>query len=312
MKKVSIFALCAAIVLVGFSSCLKDEGYEDGHYGLDVKEMKGVAFPQATVGVTLGLTASATPVTVEGPIITLEQDGNPSSDVVVTLQMNNALVTGAGLNILPVTAYSTNLTVTIPAGKKSVVVPITFPNSATLNPNLTYGIGFSIVSITEGYTIARNMSNVLFTVTVRNKYDGVYSVVSGKVTRYTAPGSPANDALSGSLAGNPDVRLITASPNTVTIPAPASPNPGTIYWANGQNSQVAGIDGVTITVNETTNAVTVSSAGNATLANWSGSTPGITYNRYDPATKTFYLAFRWNPTANVREYEIVLRYKGPR
>jgi hypothetical protein len=136
--------------------------------------------------------------------------------------------------------------------------------------------------------------------------------VSGKVTRYTSPGAPAGDVLSGDLAGNPDVSLITSGPNAVVVPVPATPNPGTLYWAAASGSQVAGIDGLKITVDPATNLVTMSSTLNTTLANWAGSTPGINYNRYDPATKTFYLAFKWNPTSNVREYEIVLKYKGPR
>ena len=77
--------------------------------------------------------------------------------------------------------------------------------------------------------------------------------------------------------------------------------------------QAAGIDNLRATVNPATNVVTMQALGNTTLANWTGSTTGITYNRYDPATKTFYLAFKWTSVDPAyREYEIVIRYKGPR
>jgi hypothetical protein len=315
MKKIFLVGTLAAASLFTFTGCLKDKDFENQKYGTQIREMKGVAFPEAASGpLAVSVTSSSTSQTIDGATIVLEQDGNAASDVQVTLQINNALVTAAGLTPLPTTAFSIvgGNTVTIPAGQKQVMVKLAFPNSAALSPTTSYGLGLTISSVSGGYTIAKNQKDLVFSISVKNLYDGIYSVVSGKVTRYTAPGTPANDALSGNLAGNPDVKLITTGPNSVSIPAPATPNPGTIYWANGQNSQVAGIDGLSLTINPSTNAVTVSSAGNATLANWAGSTPGITYNRYDPATKTFYLAFRWNPTANVREYEIVLKYKGPR
>ena len=81
---------------------------------------------------------------------------------------------------------------------------------------------------------------------------------------------------------------------------------GCLKWAY-PNGSVAGINGLSISIDPVTNLVTMSSAANATLTNWAGHE-----NKYDPITKTFYLAFRWNPAANVREYEIVLKYKGPK
>lgn len=314
MKQLQKIAVLALVSLVMLTGCLKDKGFEEKKYGTEVMEVKGVAFPESVSGVSLAINSTTASQTIEVSTIVLEQDGNATSDVQVTLQVNNALVTAAGLTPLPTSAYSISggMTITIPSGQKQATIQIIVPNASTLSATAKYGLGLTISSVSGGYNIAQNSKNLLISFSVKNQYDGIYTVISGKVTRYTAPGAPANDALSGSLVGNPDVKLITSGPNSVTIPAPATPNPGTIYWANGQNSQVAGIDGVSVTINPSTNAVTITSAGNATLANWAGSAPGITYNRYDPATKTFYLAFRWNPTANVREYEIVLKYKGPR
>ena len=42
------------------------------------------------------------------------------------------------------------------------------------------------------------------------------------------------------------------------------------------------------------------------------SVEGQLTDHYNPATKTFYLNFRWNPTANRREYSVTIKYKGPR
>jgi hypothetical protein len=70
---------------------------------------------------------------------------------------------------------------------------------------------------------------------------------------------------------------------------------------------VAGIDGLTVFVDPVTKLVNMTSVQNLTLTNWAGKP-----NDYNPATKTFRISMRWNPTGNTREYEIVLKYKGPR
>ncbi len=142
-----------------------------------------------------------------------------------------------------------------------------------------------------------------------NIYDGIYSVESGWTTRYDASGVPLGDALSGDLTGNPDVYLITTGSNSVGIPAPGPANGGGyLYWAAGSSSAVAGIDGLEVTVDPTTNNTNIASASLANLANWAGQP-----NTYDPATQTVHLSFNWTNTAGaLREYEIVLKYKQPR
>lgn len=198
-------------------------------------------------------------------------------------------------------------TVNFKAGEFAKEILITIPNATLFNPSALYGLGFTIQSVTSGTGKISVAKSTVVEVGAKNQYDGIYSVESGLVTRYTAPGVPAGDAISGNLAGNPDVHLITVGSNIVAIP-PVS-TVGGLYWADAatNNSMVAGIDGVTVTVDQSTNLVTVRSAGNATLANWAGKV-----NNYVPSTKTFNLAFRWNPTANVREYEVVLKYKKAR
>jgi hypothetical protein len=89
------------------------------------------------------------------------------------------------------------------------------------------------------------------------------------------------------------------------VPLPG--DPGCLKWAATAGSNVAGINGLSIAIDPVTNLVTMASTQNLTLTNWAGHE-----NKYDPVTQTFYLAFRWNPLANVREYEIVLKYKGPK
>ena len=225
----------------------------------------------------------------------------------VKLAKNSSLITtynnanGTGYIELPSNAYtllSDISSITFQPGEAVKEIKISVDQSK-LDLTKQYALGFSITDAGSNAVAIPDLKDGLYNIGVKNKYDGKYSILSGIVTRYTSPGVPANDALSGSIAGNPDLTLSTVGSNTVEITG--------LQWAYGNNSGVAGIDNLRLTVDPTTNQVTMFSLGNATLANWAGKP-----NYYDPATKTFYLNFRWNPTANVREYSMVIKYKGPR
>ena len=208
------------------------------------------------------------------------------------------------LNSQPAGGVGGTYTLTLAPGEFAKEITVTVPNATLFNPSASYGFAFTITSVTADGVISAART-VVFELGAKNAYDGVYSVESGLTTRYTAPGvAESPSTLSGPLAGNPDVYLITTGATTLAIPASGT---GSLQWRAGSNSGIGGINGLTVTVDPVTNMTSIISAQNATLTNWA-----VKVNRYDAATKTFYLAFRWNPTANVREYEIVLKYKGPR
>ncbi len=219
------------------------------------------------------------------------------------IKLPNAWFTGTANNP-KVGGETGTFTMTFKPGEFAKNLEILIPNATLFDPSSAYAVGLTIMSVDADGKISASKSKVIG-IGAKNAYDGVYSYVSGLVTRYTAPGVPQGDALSGPLGPvNPDISLITTGAYTVAVPIAGTA--GTFTWSGGA-SGVAGIDGVTLTVNPATNLVTVVSAGNATLTNWAGHN-----NDYNPATKTFRLAFRWNPTANVREYEVILKYNGPR
>src|SRR4030095_810333 len=189
---------------------------------------------------------------------------------------------------------------TFQPGEIAKQLKIVSPTATALDLTTQYALGLTIlVAVSDGQgRVSFENRTAVVEVGLKNKWDGIYSIVSGTVTRYTGPGVPANDALSGSVATNPDPILSTVGPFTVEIT--------NLLWANGQG--MAGIDNLRATVDPATNLVTMFALGNATLANWAGH-----INKYDPATKTFYLAFKWTSTAPAyREYEVVIKYKGPR
>jgi len=228
----------------------------------------------------------------------------PANDIQVTLELDDALITaynnahGTSYLPLPANAFTlpSPLTFTIPKTSKEFIIPITI-NKSNLNLANQYALGVKIVSISEGL-INDFEKEIVATFLVKNIYDGKYSYVSGLVTRYTAPGVPANDALSGPLGPSlPDVSMITTGATTVRLAG--------LQWSGGGG--VGGVDPITLSIDPVTNLVTSSSGANASFGNWAGKE-----NKYDPATKTFTLNFRWNPTSTTREYSVVFKYSGSR
>lgn len=196
-------------------------------------------------------------------------------------------------DLLPSEMYSFPAQVTIKRGERRATLPV------TVKPELFdfafhYGLPLTIKSASTG-VISGNFSTNIYNIGAKNPYDGYYSIEEGStIIRNSANGPDPN--LSGSTAGLDDIPLVTLSANSLGIEP---------VWADGGG--VAGIDGTYLTVDPTTNLVTVASAGNPTLKN----TPGEE-NRYDPATKTFYLAFDWGTAPATRVVKFVLKYSEPR
>jgi hypothetical protein len=292
---------------LSLTSCLKDKGYEDNLYG-SVKNIEGKEYISIPVAAkmpnTLGLESKAGNQNVSLFVVSYDYVDPAPEEITATIAVNNAPVKGMDSTavLLPAGTYTLpSTTITVKKGERVSSQFVLSVNTSTLDPTRKYGIGFSITAVSKsGVAIPSNLKDAVYIFSVKNKYDGVYSVVSGFVQRYTAPGAPTvGDALNGSLAGNPDVTLTTTGPNDVEIT--------NIRWGFPNSGGIGGIDNVRASIDPATNQVTMSALGNATLANWEGKE-----NRYDPDTKTFYLNFRWNPSSNRREYSIQMKYKGPR
>lgn len=297
MKKLSLpLALAAAVLLVAGAGCLKDKEFEDEEYGVQINEVKGVAFPQNNP-ITLAITAQTTPLTVDGPVITLEQNDIAASDVTITVVLNDALVTDAEKTVMPVGSFTIpSLTVTIPAGQKfSDALKITITNSLVLDPNQEYGIGFTISAVDQGYTIAANQKNMLFVFTVKNKYDGNYALII-KTTGWAA--FDISDNLPGVWPSTDEgfsIGMITDGANSVRM---------FDFWGADDFAQVAFttdnagattfgataprfiFDPATDQLTNVVNDIPDDGRGRVFAMN-----PAETDSRYDPATKTIYAAY---------------------
>ena len=240
--------------------------------------------------------------TVELPVSFSGPNGN-SEDIQLTLAVDPAALAaynkqmeddlgGSTYSLMPDDYYSfTSTSLTIPKGQTKASVSVTvFPDKFDLTKNFVVPI--RIVSASSGI-LSAHFSVALVAVVVKNAYDGIYDVLDGQVIRLVNGVQDTN--LGGQYVEGLTMDLATINGNTVAVVP---------LWRDG--SGIGGIPGTQFSINQTTNAVTVTATGNASLANKPAS-----INEYDPATKTFTVSFDWSrPNRGV--YNLKLRYKKPR
>jgi len=285
------------LCVVGLSSCLKNKNLQpDFSETTPVIELP-VASPTGDGSVnslSTSLTQSDTPSTYSF-YVNYAASSTKATDIKVSLAVSPAAIDNYNaahadddpIVIMPAAAYTMPTTVTIPAGQRRVEVPISVV-SKMLDPNFTFGIPVTITDA-SGEVISKNFASLVVKVAVKNQYDGKYSY-KGYIFREGDP------VLSGFYKGLTS-DLETNGANGLNFPNPV--------WSNGTG--VGGIGGLTINIDPATNKVTMKSKDNPTL----GNTPDYD-NRYDPATKTFYLSFKWGASPASRAATDTLTYTGPR
>lgn len=313
----SLLTFLLGYLLISFTACIKKEVTPLADEGATFVKILGGGFPATLIKNPIDFVNTPQTITV----CDLRRDAANSEALAKTTSViirdDTAAVRAANPNYIHMpsawyTLVGTTKTgglggsyaVNFNAGDFAKEIRINIPNAQVMNPSSLYGMGFTITGVSADGKISFERSLVV-EIGAKNPWDGVYTINSGTVTRYTSPGVPANDVLSGPLAGNPDIYLITVGANVVAIP-PAGALGG-LFWAVGNNSMVAGVDGIRVTIDPATNLTTATSAGNATFGNWAGQT-----NNYVPSTKTFNWAFRWNPTTFTREYLVSMRFRRSR
>ena len=295
MKKISLLTPLLFIFLLLLSGCLKDKGFEDQQYGINISELKAVSFPQASSSPIMGsINSQTTASTVQGPYITLEQSSKATAPVTATLQENNDLVTAEGFTILPAGTYTISTTSPVIATGEnfSDKVIITIPNSTLLDPTKIYGVGLIISAVDQGYTIASNSKSIVMAFSIKNKYDGVYKL-KFRTVGWAAYGIA--DGVSATYTGF--FHMITKGENSVTsystyrdddlLPAFAGGiGSATGYTAFGAISPLFIFNNSTNILTDVQNTYDDDGRGRKLELN-----PAVTDSRFDPDTQTIYAAF---------------------
>ncbi len=331
MKRLSILSTLAAFLVVVATGCLKDKGFNSQNYGIQVQEVKAVSFPQAAASpLGYGLDVSATPQVVSGLItVAAEIQGTAETDLTVTITNTTGTALsgdiaaynaahGTNVQILPTALYSVPGTVIIPAGQRIGAADITVLNTTSLDPNSSYGLAFTITSAPNGYQIAENQKKVVIIFSVKNRYDGIYQMKGYGYLGNTNTNAP----FLFSVGCNYGLTLETTGPNTVRV----SDQP--LYRGGATFGGFCNVL-FDFTFDLTTNKIT-------NVTSWSACPPNlgisVTYptqwappaaanppagivgynSRYDPATKTIYMATNINTAASGWTIVDTLVYCGPR
>ncbi len=323
MKKLlTSFALLASCALL-LPSCLKDKGFEDNEYGINLNDgsapavafLKGGA-PKSTFGVNVDPGTQIIPLTIQ-----YTGETAPSTDLTVSVALDNSIVTAfntannTNLVVLPAANLSVPATMVIPAGKRFADLEVRILNTVPLSPNIEYAFAVKITSASAGVKLTSNLNQVLASVTIKNKYDGVYRVTGSYV-------EPANAT---AMSTYPKVyQIVTTGANSVDIYNEVNGAfvPGYTFQ-NSTGSFFFGSFGVSVIFNTTTDEVietrnyygdptkAVTSIGNPSTG--SGA-PNYTsagnlrraildptgINKYNPATKVVDIKYTLNQGGTTR------------
>ena len=172
-----------ALAMLSLSSCLKDEGAENGTYGINgFAGGEWVSLPLAANNPNaLALESKSGNQALTLFQANYEYVDKAPEDIVVTVAPDAAAVAAvAGLTALPagtITYSSSTPTLTIAKGTR-VSPPLTCQiNTGSLDPTKAYGVAFTITSVSKsGVSIPKNLKTVVYKLSLKNKYDGVYKV----------------------------------------------------------------------------------------------------------------------------------------
>ena len=291
MKNFKLMALLSLGATTIFSSCLKDTRYVAFDESPNLIELPATAFTGLLNPASYELSATPTNLAV---MVNLASPKPSSTPITVKFKVDAAALTayntanGTSYELLPSADYSTALTVTIPAGQREVNLNVAI-NGSLFDPSKQYALPLTITDVSSGNVISANYKTIIYNFSLKNPYDGVYTL-KGYALRAGDP------VLTGYFSGIPQT-LFTSSVNSV--------GGFSQVWAGG--ASLGGLNPISLTVDPVTNKVTVTSTVNATLT-----TDPAYDNRYDPATKTFYISFYWNAGKTSRDATDTLVYTGPR
>jgi hypothetical protein len=289
-NKYLYFTLALSLFL---SSCLKDEGFDNGEYGTVNKNTEGqkwISIPLAANAVnTVGVESKPGFQPINLFPVSFDFKDPAAADITATVRLNNALITDPNVVILPTSAYTlTTNTLTVKAGQRISDPLVLGLNTDALDPTKKYGIAFTLESVSPSdISIPTNLRNAVFVFTIKNKFDGIYTL------RFRMePGSDRAASWAGPYTYAYDQHLVTTGPNTVKLF-------NTAFGAGFHPLMTPGASGFGSTEPEFEFDADNKLIGVRNLivgARTFRLNPAVTDSRYDPATKTVYAAIIMDQT----------------
>jgi hypothetical protein len=263
------------------------------------------------------LISSDRDTTLDLAFIRLAADQPAPEDIQVELELDPTLITSynnaTGSNYVAPAAslykFDNGLTVTIPKGSREAGLKFSTKPSALVGPEYAFGVRIKNVSNTK-YLISGNHNSAVIVVGVRNKYDADYTL------RVNTTGWAAYGIADNEPHDYPEeISMITTSANSVAlfnqyfgaglVPAFTSGGDPTAF---GAATPLFTFDPATDKLVSVVNTTPDDGRGRAFAMH-----PTVTDSRFDPATKTMYLAYilKQNGRPNMSIYD-TLTYVGPR
>lgn len=307
-----------AVFSVILAGCLKDKGFDNGSiqstHGANIPVIGMAANVSSTTNFALvafdngnnDTTVNLLPVSVGGT-------SPASQDLHVTLVQDDQLVTnyndsnGTGYTPPPAGSFTTSSVVTIPKGSYIGYLQIKFKPSDYIGQ--PYALGYKIKSVQEqGYAISGNLDTAVCAIVIKNKYDGSYTM-NMKLTGWGAYG--ISDGPSYTWPSK--VGFSSTGGNTLVF---ATGEEGALQPGFTAGGGATGFGAATpqfafdLTTNKLTGMtnLTPDSRNRSFRPN-----PAVPDSRYDPATKTLYLAYIMSQNGRPDQFIYdTLTYVGPR
>ncbi len=288
MKIITLSSL-AMVSLLALTSCLKDKEYDNSTYGINLdKGDNAIIFSNAPKK-SIGINLTGTTTTYSLILLSASSLDAPTQDIQVTVAEKPSLVTAANLTPLP---PGTLVAVTGTTFKKGLIqdtLRITFNSTLALDLAKTYGLGLTLTSASGGYKTAGTGNDILISINIKNAYDGNYHAVG----YFYHPSAPR--------AIDRTVTLATVGEKVSSTNLGDLANPISLTVDANNNVTVADLNG-NVGVGPTTSL----SALPSPYTPFAGSNPTIYTNKYDPATKTFYLRYGYQGGSGPRTVEEIL------
>jgi hypothetical protein len=289
MRSIKITAILAASALL-LQGCLKSKGVNFANE--DSPTPNVVDFNSQSDVASFDIVTAPTIYTFYAELNSANKSYPAGTSV--TIAKTPTLVTGAGYEFLPDSAYQlVNITATVdPATHLAAFQLKIFTTKIDLSH--AYAVGYTITTTTNGVVIAKGKETKLIAIVAKNQYEATYTADG----YFYHPASPR--AINGL-----DVDVLTAGPNTVTTNLGDLGNVILLTIDAGNNVTVADV-GIGPGVGPT-HALPSLAAGSPPLYSpFPGSNPAAYTNKYDPATHKFYLRYGYLGGTGYRDVEEIL------